>query len=60
MNGNIKVAPHKLTTNNGATEAAIEMINTACTSTAHALEWAIEGDNLKKLRDKIKESASKQ
>jgi hypothetical protein len=51
--------------NDVATAAAVELIKTACGSAAtaggvHALEWATKDDNLKKLRDKIKESASKQ
>lgn len=49
--------------NNGATAAAVEMLTSACSagdesSKLQILNWAIEGDNLKSLRDKIKEAAS--
>ncbi|SDO15262.1 hypothetical protein [Vreelandella arcis] len=49
--------------NEGATAAAVDIITSACgagddTHKAGILAWAIEEDNLKKLRDKIKESAS--
>ncbi|KFZ30170.1 hypothetical protein IDSA_11450 [Pseudidiomarina salinarum] len=53
-----------LSDNNGATAAAIDILNHACAA-AHdsrskqsLLEWASRGDNLKNLRDKIKEAAS--
>ena len=51
--------------NDYATAAAIDLIKAACTTssassnTVQALKWAVTDDNLKKLRDKIKESASK-
>lgn len=50
--------------NNGATAAAVELVNAACrcssgsANTTQALDWAIKDNNLQKLRDKIKECAS--
>jgi len=53
----------RLNTNEGATAAAVDIITNACgagddTHKEGVLAWTIEEDNLKKLRDKIKESAS--
>ena len=53
-----------LESNDGATAAAVDMLTKACTagdttSKTVVLKWAIDGDNLMKLRDKIKECASK-
>lgn len=50
--------------NDEATAAAVELVKTACGSAGtaggiHALNWATTDDNILKLRDKIKESASK-
>ncbi|WP_345869459.1 hypothetical protein [Shewanella algae] len=52
-----------LKSNEGATAAAVDIITSACgagddTHKIGILAWAIDEDNLKKLRDKIKESAS--
>lgn len=52
-----------LNSNEGATAAAVDIITKACgagddTHKPGVLAWAIQGDNLKKLRDKIKEAAS--
>ena len=52
-----------LTSNTGATAAAVDMITKACgagddTHKTHILEWAADGENLKKLRDSIKEAAA--
>lgn len=52
-----------LMTNKGATAAAVDMVTKACnagdeSSKLRTLNWAIEGDNLKKLRDKIRSCAS--
>lgn len=49
-----------LKNNETATAAVLELVAAACHGgQSHgALVWAAEGDNLKKLRDKIKESAS--
>lgn len=61
-NHNVYSAYKVLKENSGATAAAVELVNAACSSdttkTTQALDWAIEGDNLRKLRDKIKECAS--
>jgi len=51
-----------LNENNVATAAAVELIKSACsagdgTSKVNLLEWAANGDNIKNLRDRIKESA---
>ncbi|MEP7731461.1 hypothetical protein [Marinomonas primoryensis] len=51
-----------LARNKGATAAAVDMLTAACgagddTSKIEILNWAVEGDNLKNLRDKIKEAA---
>lgn len=53
---------NSLDTNEGATAAAVDMLTKACsagdsTNKPGLLNWAIDGDNLKTLRDKIKESA---
>ena len=52
-----------LSQNNGATAAAVSIVEKACgagddTHKIAVLNWACEGDNLKNLRDKIKESAN--
>jgi len=63
-NHNIYSAYQVLKNNSGATAAAVELVNAACrcssgtSKTTQALDWAVEGDNLRKLRDKIKECAS--
>lgn len=54
---------HTLSTNAGATAAAIEIIASACSagdesSKVGLLEWVIDGDNFQALADKIKQSAS--
>ena len=54
-----------LDTNEGATAAVVDMLTKACsagdeTQKPSLLTWAIDGDNLKMLRDKIKESAGEQ
>ena len=54
---------NSLDTNEGATAAAVDMLTKACgagdgTNKPSLLNWAIDGDNIKTLRDKIKESAS--
>lgn len=51
-----------LDTNEGATAAVVDIITKACsagdeTYKVSILDWAVEGDNLKMLRNKIKESA---
>tara|TARA_Y100000589_G_C26749954_1_gene465347 strand:+ start:218 stop:427 length:210 start_codon:yes stop_codon:yes gene_type:complete len=53
---------HVLTRNSVATAAALDLVAKACTagdetSKVSLLQWISEGDNLKSLRDKIKESA---
>ena len=40
-----------------ATAAALELVLAASGVGHAALDWTVEGDNLKKLRDKIKECA---
>lgn len=55
--------PPRLASNDGATAAALELIKAACESSGnasgqHPLEWVSADDNLKKLRDKIKECAA--
>lgn len=52
-----------LDTNEGATAAVVDMLTKACgagdaTNKPALLSWAIDGNNMKTLRDKIKESAS--
>ena len=52
-----------LDSNKGATAAAVDIVTSACgagddTHKTGILAWAIEEDNFKKLRDKIKEAAS--
>lgn len=52
-----------LDTNEGATAAVVDMLTKACsagdeTHKITLLSWASDGDNIKTLRDKIKESAS--
>ena len=54
---------NELTTNEGATAAVVDMLTKACcagdgTNKVSLLVWACDQDNLKTLRDKIKESAS--
>ncbi|NLU98940.1 hypothetical protein B6N13_12705 [Marinomonas sp. UCMA 3892] len=54
-----------LKSNKGATAAAVDMITAACgagddTAKQEILNWAAEGDNLKNLRDKIKEAAAEE
>jgi hypothetical protein len=53
----------KLSTDAGATAAAVDLLTKACgagdeTYKGNLLEWASTEDNLKKLRDKIKECAA--
>ena len=52
-----------LETNKGATAAVVDILTKACgagdgTHKTAILSWAVEGDNLKALRDKIKECAT--
>jgi hypothetical protein len=52
-----------LQSNAGATAAAVDMITKACgsggdTGKIAILRWVSEGNNLKELRDKIKEAAA--
>lgn len=54
---------NELTKNEGATAAVVELLAKACsagdgTNKVSLLGWACDQDNLKNLRDKIKESAS--
>ena len=54
-----------LQSNAGATAAAVDMITAACgagdaTHKTQVLNWAVEGDNLKNLRDKIKAAAAEE
>ena len=51
-----------LSNNSGATAAVVDMLTAACsagddTHKTQILNWGLEDDNIKKLRDKIKESA---
>lgn len=60
---NVYTRPVGLKNNAGATAAAVDMITKACgagddTAKQEILNWAAEGDNLKNLRDKIKEAAA--
>lgn len=63
-NHNCYSAFKALDSNKGATAAAIDIVTSACkgssgaTHTTQVLEWAIDGENFKKLRDKIKECAT--
>lgn len=55
---------NSLETNEGATAAVVDMLTKACsagddTNKVNLLDWASDQDNLKNLRDKIKESARK-
>ena len=54
--------PSVLTTNAGATAAAVDIITKACgagddTSKIQVLDWAAKGNNLIALRNKIKAAA---
>ncbi|MEL0623806.1 hypothetical protein V6238_11960 [Marinomonas arenicola] len=54
-----------LKSNAGATAAAVDMITTACgagddTYKTNILDWAADGENLKKLRDSIKAAAAEE
>lgn len=60
---NIYTVSTKLKHNEEATAAALDLVGKACSSSTeggkkYILEWVSKGDNLIKLRDKIKESAS--
>lgn len=56
---------NQLSSNAGATAAAVDMITKACgagdgTGKLYVLGWAADGENLKKLRDSIKAAAAEE